>query len=759
MSFLQPGAEPRRYLTFLSIGLLNTGVSAVVFLLLLHAGVDVSLAAAAGFAAGAATSYALNRTYTFGDLDRRHAITATRWLVVAALGLAATAFLVRIVVRGFGVPALPGQVLVAASVSTLTFKLSRRWAFDAEARWLPRIRPELGALLAGTAVINLWALGQNGWANDYYSAAVRSMSSSWHNFVFASFDPSGVMTVDKPPLALWVQTISAKAFGFHSLSILVPQALMGVGAVWLVYDLVARRWGRVAGAIGGVVLATTPIAVAMARHNNPDELLVLLSTAAVWCTGRAIESGRVRWTVLAGLCVGLGFETKMAAALLVVPALAAAVVWAVPRGRLKHLAGGGAAMLVSGGAWPLLVALTPASDRPWISGTSDNSIWSLITSYNGLGRLDGQSGGPQQLGGGGGGGGLFGGATGPFRLLNDALGPQAGWLLGFAVVAGVGILVATRLRRRDLRTGWLIAVGGAWLTIAVAFSTAKGIFHPYYVAQLAPFTAALVGGGAGEMLEGKRAARVLAPVAVVFGVAIELVLLNHNSEVLAWLPIPLVVLGAIAAFALSQPLRARARRAATIAATALLLVAPATWAADTLGHATQGTFPAGGPASAATGGGFGAAPPGGGAAPGGAFRGAPPGGGAAPSGPGGGFGGDASLTSLLSYTRSHGGGTVAVSSQSGAAGSIISSGADVAGIGGFSGRESQVSLSWLMQRVRSGEIRWIVIGPNSGGPPGMQSSNTALTAWVKQHGTAITSVSKSGGTLYRLSGRVDAVHG
>src|SRR5581483_11675286 len=358
---------------------------------------------------------------------------------------------------------------------------------------------------------------------------------------------------------------------------------------------------------------------------------------------------------------------------------------------------------------------------------------------------------PQQLGG----GGTFGGSTGPFRLLNDALGPQAGWLLGFALVAGVGILVATRLRRRDLRTGWLIAVGGAWLTIAVAFSTARGIFHPYYVSQLAPCTAALVGGGAGEMLEGRLAARVLAPVAVVLGVVIELVLLDDNREALAWLPVGLVVLGAIAAFALSQPLRARARRTALIAAMALLLVAPATWAADTLGHATQGTFPAGGPASAAMGGGFG----GGGAPPsGGTFRGAPPGGGAAPGGGGGAapsgggaFGGDASLTSVLRYTRAHGGGTVAVSSQSGAAGSVISSGADVAGIGGFSGRESRVSVSWLTQRVRSGEIRWIVIGGNTGGPPGMQSSNTTLETWVKQHGTAITGVSTSGGTLYRLS--------
>src|SRR3954465_4283141 len=122
-------------------------------------------------------------------------------------------------------------------------------------------RPELIALLVLAAVLNLWALDQNGWANDYYSAAVHSMASSWHNFLYGSFDASGVMTVDKPPLALWVQALSVKAFGFGSWSLLVPQALMGMASVALVYDLVRRRFGRAAGFAGGAVLALTPITV------------------------------------------------------------------------------------------------------------------------------------------------------------------------------------------------------------------------------------------------------------------------------------------------------------------------------------------------------------------------------------------------------------------------------------------------------------------------------------------------------------------
>ena len=142
---------------------------------------------------------------------------------------------------------------------------------------------------APRGLLNLWALDRNGWANDYYSAAVRSMSSSWHNFLYGSFDPSGLMTVDKPPLALWVQALSARVFGFHSWSILVPQALMGVAAVALVYDLTRRMWGRTAGFVAGLVLAITPITVAISRHNNPDALLALCSSARSGALVRALR--------------------------------------------------------------------------------------------------------------------------------------------------------------------------------------------------------------------------------------------------------------------------------------------------------------------------------------------------------------------------------------------------------------------------------------------------------------------------------------
>jgi 4-amino-4-deoxy-L-arabinose transferase-like glycosyltransferase len=641
--------------------------------------------------------------------------------------------------------------------ATLSSRLRARSLGRARLRRLLR-RPELLAVLGVSGGLNLWSLGVNGWANTYYSAAVRSMSTSWHDFLFVSLDKSGLMTVDKPPLSLWIQALSARVFGMHPLSVLVPQALMGVAAVALLYDLTRRRFGRSAGFVAGLVLATTPVVVAVSRHNNPDELLLLCSVAALWCALRALENGRTRWLVLSGVAVGLGFETKMGVALMVVPGIALAWIWTrvltapATRQRLAatgQLLGGGLAMLFVGGAWPLLVTLTPASDRPWISGTSDNSIWSLIFGYNGLGRVAGQTGGPgggggPGPGGGGGAGTLFGGATGPFRLLQSGLGDQAGWLLGFALVSGLGLLVLTRARRRDPRTAWLIVVGGAFLCTSAVFSFASGIFHPYYVSLLAPFAAALVGGGVGEMLPAPfgragsaRAARVVAPLAVAGGAATELLVLGNLNGQLAWATPLVLVLAGGCSLVLSLRLAPRLRAAVLVLALAGLLAAPATWAAETVGHATNGTFPAGGPTSAAgdrgpggPGGGFGAGAPG--APPAGRsgiFGGPPPGGvggsngpGAPGAGPGGGPGagvgfdrGGASLTAAVRYVNAHGGGTIAVSSQSSAASVIVSSGANVAGIGGFSGRESSVSVSWLASQVQAGRLRWVLA--ETGGAP------------------------------------------
>ena len=317
-----------------------------------------------------------------------------------------------------------------------------------------RSAPELAALLVLAGVLYLWALDRNGFANEYYSAAVRSMSTSWHAFLYGSFDAAGVMTVDKPPLALWVQALSARVFGFSSWSLLVPQALMGVATVGLVYDLTRRRFGRAARASPPAWRSCSRRStVAIARHNNPDALLVLCCTAALWCVVRGLEDGRTRWLVLAGVAVGLGFEAKMAAALLVVPGDRRRLAVGRPaRARRRGRAAAGRRRGDDGGRPRLADAdLAHARRRPAV-GVRHQRQQRLVADPRlqrprppvRPGRRTRAAAAARAAVAAA---AVFGGEPGVLRLLNESLGGQAGWLLGVALVGGIAVLAVTRLRR------------------------------------------------------------------------------------------------------------------------------------------------------------------------------------------------------------------------------------------------------------------------------------------------------------------------
>ena len=292
----------------------------------------------------------------------------------------------------------------------------------------PSRRSRLGAAVVDppsgrTAVAYLWALGDSGWANSFYAAAVQAGTKSWKAFFFGSSDASNFITVDKPPASLWVMEISARLFGLNSWSLLVPQALEGVATVALLYATV-RRWFRPGAALlAGAVAASTPVAVLMFRYDNPDALLVLLLTLAAYATVRALEEAKTMWLVLAASAVGLGFTTKMLQAFLVVPAIGAVYLLAAPTPlgrRIKQLLLAGVALVVSAGWWVAAVQLTPAADRPYIGGSQNNSLLNLIFGYNGLGRLSGNESG--SVGGGATGGSRWG-PTGLFASLPD----RHGW--------------------------------------------------------------------------------------------------------------------------------------------------------------------------------------------------------------------------------------------------------------------------------------------------------------------------------------------
>ncbi len=269
-------------------------------------------------------------------------------------------------------------------------------------------RPALLGLLALTALLYLVNLSRNGWANDFYSAAVDAGTRSWKAFFFGSFDSSSFITVDKTPASLWVMELSGRIFGVSSWSMLVPQALEGVATVAVLYAAVRRWFGPAAGLIAGLVLALTPVAALMFRFNNPDALLVLLLTVAAYAMVRALENGRSRWLVLAGVVLGFAFLAKMLQAFLVVPGFALAYLWAGPPRlgrRIWQLVLAGAGILVGGGWWVLIAEVVPAADRPYFGGSTNNNILQLAIGYNGLGRLTGSETGSIGGGGGGGGGG------------------------------------------------------------------------------------------------------------------------------------------------------------------------------------------------------------------------------------------------------------------------------------------------------------------------------------------------------------------
>jgi 4-amino-4-deoxy-L-arabinose transferase-like glycosyltransferase len=371
----------------------------------------------------------------------------------------------------------------------------------ATARW---DRIGLGLLLVATAALYLIGLSRNGWANDFYSAAVQAGSTSWKAFFFGSFDSSNFITVDKTPASLWVMELSARVFGLNYWSVLVPQALAGVASVGVLYAAVRRWSGPGAGLLAGAILACTPVAALMFRFNNPDALLVLLMTLAAYATVRAIESGRTRWIVLAGALLGMGFLTKMLQAFLVLPAFAVAYLVAGPPRlgrRIRQLLAGAAALIVAAGWWVAAVMLTPAADRPYIGGSTSNSVLQLALGYNGLGRLDGQETGSVGFSGGGRGGGgggpSFSGSTGLGRLFAADMGGQISWLLPVALLALAVLIWVSWREPRTGRTRAAVLVWGGWLLVTGGvFSFMAGIIHPYYTVALAPAIAALTAIGA-----------------------------------------------------------------------------------------------------------------------------------------------------------------------------------------------------------------------------------------------------------------------
>ena len=369
-------------------------------------------------------------------------------------------------------------------------------------------RPALLAIAAAAAVAYAWGMASAS-VEPFYGAAARSMSGSWHDFIFGAFDPAGTVTVDKLPGALWVQALSLRVFGFHIWALVLPQVAEEVLTILVLYRAVRRLAGPAAGLIAAAVLAVTPITVLLSRGNVSDSLLILLLVLAADATSAALLTGSLGQLLLAGVWVGLAFQAKMIQAWLALPALAAAYLLAAPAAKLRtrcaHVALAGLVTAVVSLSWMTGVSLVSSQDRPYVDGSADDSVYTQVFDYNGLGRLTGNwvsiAGPPSPLLAAARASGrtltaeTIGIRPGWHRLLAGPFAAGSGWLLPAAVAGALGVLISRRRRgRRDPLRAAVVLWGGWWLILAVFFSVGTYL-NSYYVAALIPAVAALCGTG------------------------------------------------------------------------------------------------------------------------------------------------------------------------------------------------------------------------------------------------------------------------
>jgi 4-amino-4-deoxy-L-arabinose transferase-like glycosyltransferase len=626
-------------------------------------------------------------------------------------------------------------------------------------------------------VLYLWDLSASGYANSFYSAAAQAGSVNWEAFFYGSSDAGNSITVDKPPASLWLMALSIKAFGLSSFSILLPEALMGVATVGVLYATLRRRFSAGTALLGGAALALTPVAALMFRFNNPDALLVLLLSLATYFTLRGVEDGRIRWILWAGVMVGLGFLTKQLQVFLILPPLVLVYAWASPHRfgkRVLHLLAGLGAMIVSAGWWVAIVSLVPASMRPYIGGSQTNSFLELTFGYNGFGRLTGNEVGSVTGGGGNANGSGMWGATGIFRLFENEIGGQITWLLPAALALTVVGYVLLRRAPRISPQRATLTVFAAWMLVtALFFSFMAGIFHAYYTVALAPAIAGVFAIGA-SLLWSRRsalAARIVMASLVLVSAGWAWMLLERASDWLPALKVIVVVLAVIGAVLLLLPPRDVRLTVATVAvALAAVLLAPTAYTIQTVTTAHTGSIVTAGPTVAGSGfgGGFGGRPggaPGGfGGATGTPPAGAPGGAGGAPGGTGapagfpgggaaGGFGGrggaggpggllnSASVSTTLAAKLSENASSytwiAAAVGSNGAAGYQLATGDAVMPIGGFNGSDPSPTLAEFKALVAKGEIHWF-IGGTIGASNGGSNAASEIAAWVAANYTAQT---------------------
>ena len=635
-------------------------------------------------------------------------------------------------------------------------------------KYLPALA--IVAIMILSATLHFWNIDSIGDSNAYYTAAVESMTQSWHNFFYASAEPGGSVTVDKPPLGLMIETVSALILGVSGFSTVLPNILAGLLSIPLLYHLVKKHFGTLAGIIAALVLAVTPVVYAADRNNTQDGLLTFFLLLAAWAFIKAVESGKARWLFIGAVIIGLGFNIKMLQAYLPVPAFFALYFFGAKIGWLKKIGLTFAAVVVMVAvslSWALNVDSVHADERPYIGSSQDNTVMGLITGHNGTSRLfgggsrqktppsngtasqpgpdgfnpnaspdDGQA-FPQNNGqmtppnGGQGNEPMFSqetGSPGVFRFFLAPLGAEMSWLLPFALFSLAVIALQSKIKL-PVESGahlGLLLWGGWLMTCVVFFSMVSGIFHSYYVIMLAPALGGVVGGGFGllwkKQAEGHAGSGWWLTLGVAVTVAVEMYIAWQYGVNAIWMPLAfvLVALAAILLFVqLFKSVTFVPRAAFSLLLIAMMII-PLAWSVLTVVEGTSGNLPA---AYGVQGRGN--------ARPNDAKNAAP----AQTSAPRTAV--NDSLLEFLQANTQDAKYLVAVASSQVGAPYVIATGRPVLFMGGFSGGDDVVSADDLARMVADGELRYVLFG-------GGQGNKQEISNWLKSSCSVVDQFSQQG---------------
>ncbi|MEU0494681.1 glycosyltransferase family 39 protein [Mycobacterium sp. NPDC006124] len=592
-----------------------------------------------------------------------------------------------------------------------------------------------GVLLLFTAATYLWNITVNGMANQFYAAAAQAGSKNWEALFFGSLDTQNFMTVDKPPVSQWVMGLSGQIFGFSSASMLIPEALMAVATVALLYAAVRRISGPNAALLAGFAFALTPVAALMFRFNNPDAVMVLLMTAAVYCAVRSLERAGATWIALAGVALGFAFLAKMLEGIMVMPAIGLMYLIAAPTSfgrRVLHLLGALGAFLISAGWFVLLTLLWPASSRPYLAGSTDDNFMNLVLGYNGFGRVLGKTGKmfepnpvvgaaaetPFEVGHGhhGGFAGFGHDSGGLTRLFSGEFGFEISWLLPAALIA---LVLVFALRGRAPRTDVVRAgaiVFGAWMLVdGLVLSYMKTMVHPYYSLSFAPAICAMVAiGGAQAWARRDSWLGRGGLVAMILGTGVwGWWLLGRNAgwfPAMRWSILAVTVVAAVALLVTAgAPTRRRLAAGALAVGMLGAVFGTAAYSFATVGQPHEGGMPLVGPAT--------------------------------PDGGHGGWGqevDDARLDAMLEAT--HTDFSAAINRSSAAAALELSTNTAVMAIGGFGGSDPAPTLGEFEQDVANHRIGYYITPKDDHRPGGFggRSAHADIATWVAAHFTPTT---------------------